>query len=431
VLFAAYAATLGIDAGVRSDYAAGEARVLLAAESIASDHDIDLADDYAGRAYAEWYPGSLRPDGQIVAGRRPAPRGIGLPLLVAPAYALGGPKLVELLLAAVAALAFVLGAALARRVVPDPWATWAALLAGLSPPALAHATAVAPALPAGAMLAGAALCALAVRERPSMRTAFGGAALLAVLPWLDPWLLVPAAPVAALLARWTARRGRGIVALGTVEIQLASLVFYVSLNDRLYGGFTPLAALDGPITGASSLADYAGRLPRLASLFVDRDVGLLRWAPILALAFLGVWLLVRSRRERLGRLIAEQRDAEHAAFLALAVCMAQVAVAVLVPPALAGAWFPGLQLLPALPCAVPLVAWGLRHAPRVGALLAGLTVVSSGWLLVALWTGSLEGWAPPSREPPWVRVVPGSVLALLLVALGSAEWWRRRRELRL
>ena len=91
--------------------------------------------------------GSGEPLGEPTAsvrrgGRLVEPHGLGFPLLLAPAYALGGPTLVELLLAAVAALAFVLGAALARRVVPDPWATWAALLAGLSPPALAHATAV-------------------------------------------------------------------------------------------------------------------------------------------------------------------------------------------------------------------------------------------------------------------------------------------------
>ena len=206
---------------------------------------------------------------------------MGLPVLLAPAHALGGAKAAEVLLAAVAALAFVLGATLARRVVPDPWATWAALVCGLSPPALAHATAVTPALVAGALLAGAALCALAARERPLMRFAFGGALLLAVLPWLDPWLLVPAAPVALLLARWTARRGRGLIALGSIEIQLASLVFYVSLNEQLYGGFTPLAAGPEPTTGASSLAEYADRATRLATLWVDRDAGLLRWAPVL------------------------------------------------------------------------------------------------------------------------------------------------------
>ena len=70
-----------------------------------------------------------------------------------------------------------------------------------------------------------------------MRYAFGGAAMLALLPWLDPWLLLPAVPVAGPArpldrAPWPldgrARHRR--------EIQLASLVFYVSLNERLYGG---------------------------------------------------------------------------------------------------------------------------------------------------------------------------------------------------
>ena len=229
------------------------------------------------------------------------PQGLGFPLLLAPVHALGGATLCVIVLAAVAALAFVLGAALARRVVPDPWATWAALLAGASPVALGHATVVVPALLAGALLAGASLCALAMRERPLMRHAFGGAALLAVLPWLDPWLLVPAAPVAVLLARWTARRGRTLIALGTAEIQLASLVFYVSLNERLYGGVSPLAALDGPATGASSarrVRSSASRGSRCSSW--TRRTGCCAGRRSCALAFVGTVLLVRSRRERLG-----------------------------------------------------------------------------------------------------------------------------------
>jgi hypothetical protein len=423
-LFAAYAATLGVPAAGSDRYAGDERHFLIAAASLAEGGDVDLAGEYRDDPGGSFPP---RTDGRVVAGRLVEPHGIGFPLLVAPAYALGGAALVVLLLAAVAALAFVLAAALARRVVPDPWATWAALLAGLSPPALAHSTAVLPALTAGALLAGAALCALAVRERPLMRSAYGGAAMLAVLPWLDPWLLVPAAPVALLLARWTSRRGRGVVALGTLEVQLASLVFYVSLNDRLYGGFTPLAVGDDPATGASSPAGYAERLPRLAELFVDRDVGLLRWAPVLALAFLGAWLLWRSRRERLGRLVAEQRDAEHAAFLALAVCAAVTAVAAFTTPELEGPWFPGTQLVAGLPCAVPLVAWGLRHAPRAGWALGALTLAASAWLALT------AAWSPPASDAPWgpaVALWPAGATAALAAWIGVA-WWRGRRELRL
>jgi hypothetical protein len=431
VLFAAYAATLGVDAAGDASHTRAESHYLLGAAAITHGDGLSLTNAYAERRWEEWQGEPLVTDGEVVAGRLVEPHGVGFPLLIAPAFALGGAKLVEVMLAAIAALAFVLGAALARRVVPDPWAGWAALLAGLSPPALASATAVTPALTAGALLAVAALCTLVVRERPLMRTAFGGAAALSLLPWLDPWLLVPAAPIAALLARWTARRGRAVVALGTVEVQLASLVFYVSLNDRLYGGFTPLAVAEEPVTGASSVSEYLDRVPRLVSVWVERDVGLLRWAPLLALTFLGAWLLWRSRRERLGRLVADQRDAEHAAFLVLAVCAAQVCVAAFTARALRPD-----ALVAALPCAVPLVAWGLRHAPRVGWALGALTLLGSVGLVVGgAWTGSDAPWWPvvgvwPVEGSGWADLV-ALAAAVACGALLVAELVRRRRELRL
>ena len=82
----------------------------------------------------------------------------------------------ELFLAAIAAIGFVLAAALARRLVPEPWATGAALVAGLSPPALMASTTIAPDAVAATVLAGAALLALRIRERPRRRWAFGARA---------------------------------------------------------------------------------------------------------------------------------------------------------------------------------------------------------------------------------------------------------------
>ena len=42
------------------------------------------------------------------------------------------------------------------------------------------------------------------------------------------------------------------------------------------------------------------------ALWIDRDVGLLRWAPVLALSVFAAWLLWRSRRAHLARLVAER-----------------------------------------------------------------------------------------------------------------------------
>ncbi len=70
LLVAVYAATLGIPAQTGMDYAGAEPHHLLAAESIVSDRDVDLTDEYAERAYASWYPRELKTDGQVVG--RPA-----------------------------------------------------------------------------------------------------------------------------------------------------------------------------------------------------------------------------------------------------------------------------------------------------------------------------------------------------------------------
>ncbi len=98
-----------------------------------SDRDVDLTDEYAERAYAGWYPGELKTDGRVVDGRLVEPHGVGFALLIAPAYAIGGARAVQWQMLALLALAFVLAAALARRMVPEPWATVGVGLVGLSP----------------------------------------------------------------------------------------------------------------------------------------------------------------------------------------------------------------------------------------------------------------------------------------------------------
>src|SRR5215210_4977626 len=157
LLFGVYAATIGLDAFSASDYGGDEPHYLLAAHSIVHDGDVDVKDEYDARAYAEFYPHELKPNGRETEGRLNEPHGVGFPLLVAPAYALGGAKTVELLLAAIAALGLAVAYRLALRVVPDPWALGGALAVGLSPPLVAYGSAVYPELAAATALTGAAL----------------------------------------------------------------------------------------------------------------------------------------------------------------------------------------------------------------------------------------------------------------------------------
>lgn len=443
VLFAAYAATIGLPAFGDAQFGGDEPHYLLAAESLVSDRDVDLRDEYATRAYRDWYPYVLERHGRLTEGRANEPHGIGFALLIAPAYALGGPLAVQLLLAAIAALAFVLAAALARRVVPEPWASGAALACGLSPPALAYGTAVYPEPVAGALLAGAALLALRVRERPRIRWVAGCALALAALPWLGLTFALPGLVIALALLRWLLRRARRFAMLVAIEALLFSGVMYVTINDGLYGGLTPLsAALPGEgLAGDSFPGDFAERAPRLVGLWLDRTYGALRWAPVLALAFFALWLLWRSRRDQIARAVPERRDVEVAVALCALVCAAQVVVAAFLAPTMFGFWFPGRYLLVALPLAVGLCAWGLQRAPRVGAGLVAVTIVSSIWLYAELRIGGGALIGPSSRAPlgPLDGALPlfgtdsaGEIAALLaaaaaLVALLVREGlaWRR------
>ena len=399
MLFAAYAATLGVHAIGDARYAGPELDHLATAESIAEDSDVE-------------------PE----AERR---RGVGFGLLLAPAHALGGDTGAEVLLAALAALTFAFAVPLARRVVPEPWATRSVLVVGLSPPALAYSANVHPELLAGGLLAAAALLALKVRDTSRLRHAYAAAALLALLPWLGPQYLVPGALVGALLVRWTARRGRGVGALVAAEIVGGSLVVYGTVNEALYGRLVPETS-----TGAGSVADYLERLPRLASLWVDRDVGLLRWAPFLALAFAGAFLLYRSLADHIARALPDRKDAEAAAAVALAICVGVVLVAVLAAPTTAGEWFAGRHLAAGLPAAAVLAAWGLRRAPRVGAALAALTLAASIWLAIDL---RRTGWVEPDSDAPLgplLEVLPtGEVVPVLIgttgvLVLAILEWRR-------
>jgi hypothetical protein len=238
------------------------------------------------------------------------------------------------------------------------------------------------------------------------------------------------------------RQRHGLLALIGAETAGFSGALFVAVNEGFYGGVTPYSALPGGVsaTGARSLHDYADRAPRLAGLFLDRNVGLLRWAPVLLLALVGVWLLWRGHRERLAQAVPGYRTMASAAGLCAAAIGVQLVVAAFVAPAIDGPWFPGRQLICVLPLAIPLVAWGLRHLPRAGSVLAAVTAAASLWLYVDVRFGD-GGLATDRPDAPWgplVKAFPrfdGSVypttvaivagVLILLLFWRDARQWRR------
>ena len=362
----------------------------------------DLLDEYRARAYSSYYPYEIRPRGVLTSGNLNEPHGLGFPLLIAPAFAIGDETGVELFLAALAALAVALAYLLALRAVPDPWALGATVAVAASPPMLAYSTAVHPDLAAAVALCGAALLALRLDEHPSRRASAACFLLLAILPWLGV-RFVPAGVVVGVIAyralRQARRRWTTLVAL---EVVAVSMAVYLSVNDNLYGGPTPHSAGlgDETGTGADGPLGYLERSYRLAALLIDREVGLLRWAPVLALALAGAWLLLRERRGRLARAIPELRREERAITICALAAGAQFLTAAFLAPTMFGFAFPGRHLIAALPLCVPLVALALRRFPRTGAALAALTLAGSAWLYVDMrWGGG--AWIDDRPDAPF------------------------------
>jgi hypothetical protein len=444
VFFAVYAATVDMRAFDGASYAGDEPHYLLTAKAIVDHGNLDLTDEYRSRGYASFYPRALDPHGLLTGGRLNEPHGAGFPLLISPAYAIGGAEAVEFLIAALAAFTMLLAYRLALRVVPDPWALGATLAVGLSPPLLGWSTAVYPELPAALLLCGAALLALRATARPTRRTAYSCFALIAVLPWLEPKFILPGAAVGLFAFQSLRRARRPVLAVTAVELVGFSIALYVGLNNALFGGPTPYSAASGDASGldVSFPLGYLDRAYRGVALLIDRDYGVLRWAPVLALAFVGALVLWRERRSGLVRAIPGLRGEETAALLCGAVVLTQVFVAVFLSPTAFGFWHPGRYLIPVLPLCVPLVALGLRRAPRVGALLALIGVVASVWLYIDVrWGGGgLVAGLPDAPWGPLERAFPlfveGStypfVLAAVLVVAAAAllardaHGWRRR-----
>jgi hypothetical protein len=421
LLFGVYAATIGLHAFGASEYAGDEPHYLLAAHSLVHDGNLDVLDDFRSRAYSDFYPYALRPHGRRTEGRLNEPHGAGLPILIAPAYAIAGARGVEVFLAAVAALAVALAYRVALRVAPDPWALGAAIAVGLSPPLVAYGTAVYPEMAAAAALAGAALLAVRLSSRVAWHEAALCFVLLGALPWLGTKFMAAGVVVGAVAARALWRARRRTLAVGAVEVALFSTALYVAVNEALYSGPTPYAAdaAGESSTDASFPGGYLERAYRLVALFIDRDYGLLRWAPVFALAFAGVWWLWRSRRDGLARAVPGLRQMQLTAGLCAAALAAQLFVAAFLAPTMFGFWFPPRHLMAALPLAVPLVAWGLRHAPRAGVVLTALTVGASAWLYADVrWgDGSLAANRPDAPFGPLTDALP------LFAPGGSWPFW--------
>ncbi|HEY6555259.1 MAG TPA: hypothetical protein VI669_18015, partial [Vicinamibacteria bacterium] len=337
---AALVTGLGLSYSTRLRVSGDEPHYLLMAQSLWRDGDLDLRNNLVAEDFLEYTPGPVRPHyGAPRRDGRPYPaHSPGLPLLLAPIYALAGRVgcvvFLAVCVAAAAARTSVLAEALAGTAEAGLWA-W---VAALGPPMLFYGFHVYTEAPAA--LATIVALELLFVAAPTVPLALLAALAASLLPWLHVKMVLVAAALGIVgLARLQGRPRTAFAVLAALLGAGYALYFQV-----IFGSPTPLALYGGVPADVSSSPARA-----LAGLLLDRSFGLLPHAPLFLLGLPGLVAVASRWRTTWPFLL--------------------VIAAVLAPALTWRMWWGGqcppgrflVPLVPALALAVGLVAGGPRR----------------------------------------------------------------------
>jgi hypothetical protein len=266
---------------------------IMISDSLAYDHDVDLANNFRNGDWRNFYDRDLAPqdppqaDGRQISEHKP-----GLPLVIAPGYYFLGFSGVRWILALLAAAGSGVFFLLCLRLgLSRTQALWGWLIFSFSAPWLCQSQIALSELPGGLML----LCVLAAWRGalPRMAAPLACAALA--------WLNVRFFPVAAFLALIDAvelrREGRGwIRALLPLLVTGASLGLALYYNLLEFGHLSPAQAYAQKQMSIGTMIQPLMIFRYASGLMIDQEYGWLPYAPIYALAFFGLWALWRRDR---------------------------------------------------------------------------------------------------------------------------------------
>lgn len=281
-----------------------EPHYLLAAHSLVSDWDFDLANNYDQLDYLAFYFSKdivrqikLSPAGQQILAHH-----LGLPLVIAPAYALGGRSGVLIFQAIAGALLALMTFKLANLISRDEGASlWATLFVTFSPPLFLYQYLVYPEL-LGALLTTLILYYAINPNKPTPAAIGLTLCSLAALPWLNRRFTFLAILLAILImwnwSKYTPSRYYAIIlSASSLVLTLASILLLFWLNSRLSG----VGGADFTTPASGSL--LWRRLGRGIGWLLDQQRGLFIYAPVYLLAVWGLPVLIdhtiRNRREAL------------------------------------------------------------------------------------------------------------------------------------
>jgi hypothetical protein len=289
-----------------------EPHYLVITQSLLTDHDLRIENNHARQDYAAYYDADLAPHA-IAPGRDGGTYSvhpIGLPLLAAPAFALGGYPAVVALMVLIAAAAAALAWRWVRRVTGSvAAATFSWSVTALSVPFLASSGTIYPEIPAA--FAALVAATVAIRDVGLGDRASGAATAEPARPWRAlllglataalPWLHAKYSVMAAVLlaiglwriwrdrppSPWT--RGR-LVAAAAVPFAL-SVVAWLGFHYAVWGTPWPSAPYGGAAGTQMSVRSLVRGVP---GLFLDQEYGILPYAPALALGLVGLWSMWRA-----------------------------------------------------------------------------------------------------------------------------------------
>ena len=279
-----------------------EPHYLIITQSLLKDGDLRIENNHRNGDYRAFYSGELpKPDyrrrgrnGEIYSIHAP-----GLPVLVAPAFALAGYAGVVVFLILLAASGSALAWHLARTVsgsTEAAWVAWAATTLSVS--AIFHSFTVYPDGP-GAVLALTGVWALLRAERESRTGAerlapwwLHGTAL-AMLPWIHTRFALIAGSLGALvLLRLSTTRNAAGKAVAFLTVPAVSALCWVGFFIAIYGTPDPSAPYANEEGSASFIPGG------LAGLFFDQRFGVFAYAPVLMTAVAGLVVMARRRDSR-------------------------------------------------------------------------------------------------------------------------------------
>ena len=272
--------------------AGDEPHYLIITQSLLLDHDLKIENnhrrgDYRAYVGADLYPDSVRRgrNGELYSIHSP-----GLPLLVLPAFAIGGYRAVVMFLLVLASAGGALAWWLAWRVTKSSsaaWFGWAVVV--MSPPFLLESFTIYPDAP-GATIVLTGFWALLradwdVETRSSSWLPWlAHGAALGVLPWLHTRFSVIAATLGGLILIRLARTSNAVAkASAFLALPAVSALAWLGFFVVIYGTLDPSAPYGGQMQNSFSfLPDGVG------GLFFDQGFGLLTTAPVLVVAFAGL-----------------------------------------------------------------------------------------------------------------------------------------------